>query len=282
MDVLEVALRKVAEQNGYTVDFVMVEHEKGLLIDSGESFFTQLAKKHSYDAFDCIVLDPIVSSLALSLELPCEDERAMVFLSNPVGEARGESCTYVRFNRSEAYVNVGRIVGNLLLLHNRGKQSLSNNGSTAGRAEIKTGIITFGSTTERREESESFRKGFLSVADPQMLIERRLPNVRNRAMVKNLLQELKDNGVSFFFLHTLTLTSYCLDFLIKEGGYAIVEDWDPSFGYEDVVICSVRENIPETYAKILARLKSNHGELLDGVVEIVWGKALSIPDDILQ
>jgi hypothetical protein len=77
----------------------------------------------------------------------------------------------------------------------------------------------------------------------------------------------------------------CIGSIRKLGGFAMVDDWNPSMGFTDVVLFGLNEDLPLALTKALALYPNaikNHNvwtqNSLNLPMRIEWGKLIPIPE----
>ena len=93
---------------------------------------------------------------------------------------------------------------------------------------------------------------------------------------------MKNNGVIIFFLRMYSLNIYCLDFLKKEGGYVILENWNEVPEYTDTILFSINDDFPESLNQVFQNMRTGMDGTMEwkkkgvkGKAKIIWGDVVS-------
>jgi hypothetical protein len=135
----------------------------------------------------------------------------------------------IAFNRTEAYQEAGRRIGELVVAQ----------GNAAG---ARAGILSLESGEQGEKELAAFREGFNGVASESLLTERRLLDRYDRVEAVKALEEMKKEGAQYFLLEVFGLNIYCLDYLQREGGKAVVSDLRGGWFGGESVLFSIEED----------------------------------------
>jgi len=184
----------------------------------------------------------------------------------------------VSFDKRSAYREAGRELG-LRLSGSAGAAPEAGGGDSDrraaesdGRAMEKAAVI--GSADALQEEIGAFREGFLESADEYLLMTRLVEDAGDEIRVRTLLADLKDKGARYYLFAVPRLLPSCMDFLLREGGVAILEDWERSGGaYSDNVFMTVEEDYAQTIAAAVEALRSGAAGEIAGVVRLVRNAA---------
>ncbi len=128
-------------------------------------------------------------------------------------------------------------------------------------------------------------QGFIKAPDAGIKVVQEIDKLEDRAKARRILEKMKEDGVVITLLKTYTLNTFCLDFMQKEGGLAVIEDWTGFRVYEDVVLMSVEEDFIDTLKNLL-NTRSESGPAgrraasVKGTVRLKWGKAFDLPYEI--
>jgi hypothetical protein len=121
---------------------------------------------------------------------------------------------------------------------------------SGGRTAVGTGILVSESAPWLQDRVAAFSEGF-SGAGTGAPVYRQVDSANDRVRARQLLEEMRQEGVGIFFLLTYSLTGYCLEYLQKEGAVAIVQDATAAAAYPDTVLLYFDEDM----AKALRELR---------------------------
>ena len=201
---------------------------------------------------------------------------------SPSGGLKTPNLVRIIYERNEALHLAGELVGRLF-----GDPSFERFFQSHFKKQYprKAGILFYSLSETSRLEAAAFKEGFIKAADPGLLVVQEIDNLEDRAKARRLLEKMKEDGVVITLLKTYTLNTFCLDFMQKEGGLAVIEDWTGFRVYEDVVLMSVEEDFIDTLKNLL-NTRSESGPAgrraasVKGTVRLKWGKAFDLPYEI--
>ncbi len=87
-----------------------------------------------------------------------------------------------------------------------------------------------------QREIDAFVEGFSTLADPQRIETKLIGNLTDRVKARRLLDGMKEEDVAVVLLKTYVLSGFCLEYLAKEAGVAVVEGPIPNQAYGDTVL----------------------------------------------
>jgi hypothetical protein len=90
-----------------------------------------------------------------------------------------------------------------------------------------------------QRENAAFIEGFSEIADPQRIEVREIGNLTDRVKARRLLDGMQEDAVAVVLLRTYALSGFCLDYLAKETGVAVVEGPIPEQAYGDTVLLTL-------------------------------------------
>ncbi len=143
---------------------------------------------------------------------------------------------------------------------------------------LKVGVLVATGNSRVKREAEAFRNGFTAKADQERLLYREVRNLTDRAKARQLLERMKEDNVAVLILKVYTLNSFCLDFLKKEGGFAVVEDWWDQDSYQEVILLSLQEDFREGLSRVLALFQDSGfsgGVTVNAPVHLKWNERIS-------
>jgi hypothetical protein len=92
-----------------------------------------------------------------------------------------------------------------------------------GVAEPRVGILIAVSAEHVERESAAFVEGFSTLGDPRRIEKKEIGNLTDRVRARRLLEGMKEEAVAIVVLKTYVLSGFCLEYLAKESGVAVVE-----------------------------------------------------------
>ena len=261
-------LVRIAQERGYLLSIVRSEGKA----------VAAMSDEGSIDSYRLVVVSPFASAGSSATAQDNSNTLILVFgyrgkftQNQPIPP----NLAYLYFDRRETYQRAGKIIGSLLSSPQKvwGKNASSLIGG-------KAGILVLPLTEGEEAEVSAFRTGFLERADKSRLIERRISDTHDRSKVKKLLEEMKTEGVFIYLLKTFELTGYCLEFLQKEGGLAIVEDWKGPEPYRAAILVSVEEDyirsLEQAFSNISRITGSWKERTIPGYTLLNWNKEQEI------
>jgi hypothetical protein len=108
-----------------------------------------------------------------------------------------------------------------------------------GSAPPRVGILSAVDTEPIRREIEAFINGFSEFEDPGRIELREIGNLTDRVKARRLLDGMREEAVAIVLLKTYVLSGFCLEYLAKETGVAIVEGPIPDQAYGDTVLLAL-------------------------------------------
>jgi hypothetical protein len=140
------------------------------------------------------------------------------------------------YDREQANYEAGRAIAVLL----KDADFLERIG-VAGPGELtpRAGIISAVSIATVQRENAAFIEGFSEIADPQRIEVREIGNLTDRVKARRLLDGMQEDAVAVVLLRTYALSGFCLDYLAKETGVAVVEGPIPEQAYGDTVLLTL-------------------------------------------
>ncbi len=197
-----------------------------------------------------VILSPFMNNLAIDIAEQYTEHLFIIF-GNIINTDLPSNLLTVVFDRTKIYKEAGRYIAETVQSSNL---SAENN---------KIGIIVANISKETEAEVDAFKEGILETADESIIIEKQLSNYKDHVLIRDAIENMRSDGALYFLLKVFQSNTYCLELLKNSGGYAIVEDWAGSGGYEEQIISSIEEDYIETIGLCLG-LREN----IDG--QIVW------------
>jgi len=261
-------LTKLVEAGGYTLKTVIPENQEQadkVLRETIESHQPAITVAASFFTMD---MARFAADFPDSIFVQLDSQGCSPKLQNP-GNASANLIGHY-FIRLPAFYQAGYAAARLLA-----NPLLSEKHNTSGPGRV--GILAAELTPGAREEIRAFKEGFLKLSDHSQLLTIEIPSINDRVKAKEQIDSLKNKGVVIYLLKSYTLNSFYLDYLRKENGLAIVEDWQAAGSYSEAVLFSIEDNYQQALKTILADDFSN---VLLTEAELVWGGALKIPENL--
>jgi hypothetical protein len=137
------------------------------------------------------------------------------------------------YDREQANYEAGRAIAALL----GDADFLKQIGvAESGLEKPRVGILVAVNSESVRRESAAFVEGFSSLADRQRIEIKEIGNLTDRVKTRRLLDGMKEGAVAIVLLKTYVLSGFCLEYLAKESGVAVVEGPVPNQAYGDTVL----------------------------------------------
>jgi len=217
------------------------------------------------------VLSPFMKPIAR--ELARRNPELPILYLGEIGASSGSippNMLRVSFDKRPAYREAGRELG--LLLGGSVNGMPEAGGRDAEQRTVEKAAVVV-SADAFQEEIRAFREGFLESADEYLLMTRRVEDASDEIKVRTLLADLKERGARYYLFMVPRLLPSCMDFLLREGGLAIVQDWQRSGAYSSNVFMTVEEDYAQTIAGAIEALSSGADGKIAGVVRLVRNAA---------
>jgi hypothetical protein len=245
-DGFEESLQEMLQTKGWRMERVWNEDSRVPGIEPGNA--------------DLIVLNPFMQKLALQLAEGNPD-LPFLFIGNLNLEAvQPKNLLIASFDRYESYRDAGEMMGRLIADLNISAEEVK-----------KLGILSSRESQAADREIDAFLEGFLESSEQYFLIERELEDSEDRIKVRAILEEMKKQGAFLYLLKLYNLLPVCLDFIDKEGGMAIVEDWSRSTAFADNIALSLEEDYVATFSAALENLSEDgwRSKRIQGVTRVM-------------
>jgi hypothetical protein len=126
----------------------------------------------------------------------------------------------VVYDREPAHYEAGMAIAGLL----GNAEFLERIGASgAGAAEPRVGILTAVGSATIDGEIDAFVEGFAQLADPGRIEVREIGNLTDRVKARRFLDGMREREVAIVYLKTYVLSGFCLDYLSKGSGIAMVD-----------------------------------------------------------
>jgi hypothetical protein len=102
--------------------------------------------------------------------------------------------------------------------------------------KARLGILVAVNDELLEREVDAFVEGFSTLEDPQRIETKQIGNLTDRVKARRLLDGMKEEAVAIVLLKTYVLSGFCLEYLAKESGVAVVEGPIPDQAYGDTVL----------------------------------------------
>ena len=148
------------------------------------------------------------------------------------GESSANQIALV-YDRERASFEAGRAIAALL-----GDADFLKRIGVAGPgvAKPRVGILVAMSTESVQRESAAFVEGFSQLENPERIEIKEIGNLTDRVKARRLLDGMREQAVAVVLLKTYILSGFCLEYLDKESGVAVVEGPVPDQAYGDTVL----------------------------------------------
>jgi hypothetical protein len=187
------------------------------------------------------------------------------------------------YDRGQANYEAGMAIAKLL-----GDANFLKRIGVAGEGAMKpkVGILTAVSSASVRRESAAFVEGFSKLEDPQRIETREIGNLTDRVKTRRLLEGMKEEAVAIVFLKTYVLSGFCLEYLAKESGVAVVEGPISDRAYGDAVLLMLVDDFTGALGQITATVaqesQDRRPEPVTAPVQLRWNQAYrSLVEEVL-
>jgi hypothetical protein len=140
------------------------------------------------------------------------------------------------YDRERGNYEAGKAIAALL----GDAEFLKRIGADAPGSEIpRVGILSAVNTGTIQRQNAAFVEGFSELRDPQRVELREIGNLTDRVKARRLLDLMREEAVAVVVLKTYVLSGFCLEYLAKEAGVAVVEGPIPDQAYGDTVLLAL-------------------------------------------
>jgi hypothetical protein len=195
-----------------------------------------------------------------------------VFRDNHSGAVPGNQILLV-YDREQANHEAGAIVAQLL----RDPGFLDRlEGGTRTRQIPQVGILVAVSNDKLEREIARFTEGFSRFGDSARILRKDIGNITDRVKARRLLDAMKEQEVAIIVLKTYVLSGFCLDYMRKEGGLAVVDEPIADQAYGDTVLLMLEDDFLgalEGMIEYINRdLQSKAEPVVSAPVQLRWGE----------
>lgn len=178
------------------------------------------------------------------------------------------------YDREQANHEAGAIVAQLL----RDPDFLDRiGGGKRTRQTPQVGILVALSNDRVEREIAGFTDGFSRFGDPTRILRKDVGNITDRVKARRLLDAMKEQEVAIVVLKTYVLSGFCLDYMSKEGGLAVVEEPIADRAYGDTVLLMLEDDFLGALEGMIEYINQDlqpRGEpVVSGPVRLRWGEA---------
>jgi hypothetical protein len=196
-----------------------------------------------------------------------------VFREDHPGAVTGDQILLV-YDREQANHEAGAIVAQLL----RDPDFLNRlGGGDRTRQSPQIGILVAVSNDKVEREITRFVEGFSRFGDPARIQRKDVGNITDRVKARRLLDAMREQEVAIVLLKTYVLSGFCLDYMSKEGGLAVVEEPIADRAYGDTVLLMLEDDflgaLEGMIAYINQDLQPQAESVLYAPVHLRWGEA---------
>ncbi len=261
-------IAKIARRHGFRLDLEIINLDKlneATLIEHIESTRPR-----------AVFLSPLVADDPSNLAALFP---GIVFISEGVAPAPlPGNFVVIEYLREDAFYQTGLALA--ALIDEPGLAKMLNQENP-----LKVGFLADTGNNRTKQEAEAFRNGFTAKADHERLLYREVRNLTDRVRARRVLEQLKEENVAVLILKVYTLNSFCLDFLEKEGGFAVVEDWWNQDSYQEVILLSLQEDFREGLSRALVLFQDSGftgGVTVNAPVHLKWNELISFSGQVDQ
>jgi hypothetical protein len=167
------------------------------------------------------------------------------------------------YDRERANYEAGRAIAALL----EDRRFLEEIDSAVGNV----GILTAVRNERVSREVSAFTDGFSSFSSTDRIVAKEIGNITDRVKARRLLDDMKARSVVIVVLKTYVLSGFCLEYLAKEGGLAVVDEATAQQAYGDTVLLMLVEDFPAALARISEYLmQENPNGQVTAPVQLRW------------
>jgi hypothetical protein len=183
-----------------------------------------------------------------------------------LGQASPVNRIALVYDRERANYEAGRAIAALL-----GDEDFLKRigGGSPELEKPRVGVLAAVRTDFVQREIDAFQAGFSELEDPRRLEIKEIGNLSDRVKARRLLDRMREEAVAIVLLKTYVLSGFCLEYLTKETGVAIVEGPIPDRAYGDTVLLKLVDD----FAGALQQM----GKTIDEKPQAVGGGRVTVP-----
>ena len=189
------------------------------------------------------------------------------------GENPGNQIALV-YDRERANYEAGGAIA-LLLGDTEFLEQIGAAGPVAGSPRV--GILAAVLTEPVKREIAAFEEGFSQLADPKAISVKEIGNLTDRVKARRLLEGMREETVAIVLLKTYVLSGFCLDYLSKEGGVAVVEGPISDQAYGETVLLMLVDDFLGSLEQMAQYIDQESPAGTDGLVsapvQLRWNQA---------
>lgn len=261
-------LKKNCKDNSYIPEFAIITKK-------GEESIMDIINETEASV---IFVDPLILESPGNISGKFQDKLFFTLERNP-GRVKPLNLLTIHYDRGDTFKQAGIITGKLLL---KGLSNKQDGNNVKGK---KAGMIIYPASLEIQKESSEYMSGFFTVHSEELFVYREVNNIEDKVKIKSIMDEMMSDGVVIIFLRLYFLNTYCLDYLKKQGGYAIVENWYSASGYEDTVLFTIEDDFPGSLGDLFQNIRIREDgtsewkkKEIKGKVTIQWRSNAEYPE----
>ncbi|UCF96515.1 MAG: hypothetical protein JSV89_15225 [Spirochaetaceae bacterium] len=194
------------------------------------------------------------------------------FLVDPAGEAPPNRISVV-YDREQANFEAGRAIAALL----GDADFLKRIGAAeAGALTPRIGILVAETNAKVESEIVAFMDGFSTLGSLDRIERKDIGNITDRVKARRLLDGMSEEAVAIVLLKTYVLTGFCLEYLSKEGGLAVVDEPIPGQAYDNTVLLMLVDDFLGALNGILRYIEpdsqATRVERVSAPVQLQWSE----------
>jgi len=196
-----------------------------------------------------------------------------VFREDHSGAVPGNQ-TLLVYDREQANHEAGVIVAQLI----QDPDFLGRlGGGDRPRQTPQVGILVAISNDKVEREIARFTEGFSRFGDSARIQRKDVGNITDRVKARRLIDAMREQEVVIVVLKTYVLSGFCLDYMSKEGGLAVVEEPIADRAYGDTVLLMLEDDFLGALAAIVEYihrdLQTQAEPVVSAPVHLRWGEA---------
>jgi len=194
------------------------------------------------------------------------------FRENNTGKTSANQIALV-YAREQANSEAGKAIAALL-----GEEDFLKRIGVAepGLVKPRVGILAALRAEHVDREIAAFVEGFSQFEDPERIEIKEIGNLTDRVKARRLLDGMKEDAVAIVLLKTYVLSGFCLEYLAKNTGVAVVEGPIPGQAYGNTVLLMLVDDFMgalEQMAKYIDEgSETRTAEQVDAPVQLQWNE----------
>jgi hypothetical protein len=269
---LNKGLIESAAKHGFGFSIKEIENET-------PSILSTLIKSSKASVF---LIDPMLATLPEDIASDSPQALFISYGSEPRPGSKAPKNLLVVQNEYDTGLSLAGEIAGIVIGDPKFKARLSPKMSTAP----SFGVLSTNARPDSQAIIPKIKSGFTRMAKEELFESFDAPAIGNAEDINKAVKSMYDKNVRLFYLHLYSQNINVLDSLRRLGAFAVLEDWDPARGYDDVVVFGISEDLPLILQKALSVYKRDNKAIswkareMTLPLKIEWGSVIPISTDI--